>query len=149
MATAPAQTLQQIETNRAAALDAAQAEEQAIISRHATQTQPPAIANSPVPNEAVSPSPMPATRKRGFFSHILHPFGQSSRSAVTEQRQMQPIAPAYSGKNNSGFTPITPPSPPVSPEQDAQLQALLEKYKADQITPEQYQSERAAIVGPR
>lgn len=48
-----------------------------------------------------------------------------------------------------GFAPIQAPPPPVSPDQEAQLHALLEKYQADQITPDEYQAQRAAIIGPR
>jgi hypothetical protein len=52
----------------------------------------------------------------------------------------------WPGKN-LGFKPIEPPPPPVTPEQEAQLHALLQQYLANQITPEQYQAERAKILG--
>jgi hypothetical protein len=48
---------------------------------------------------------------------------------------------------NLGLTPIQPPPPPVSAEQQQQLQQLLQRYEADQITPEEYQAERAKIMG--
>ena len=59
-----------------------------------------------------------------------------------------------SPKNNSaaipgpqlGLKPIVAPPLPISATQQAQLQALLEKYEADAITPEQYQAERAKIL---
>lgn len=130
--------------------NSAQAQEQAIISQHTAQTAPQTVNVAPVPSEtSESSAQTPAPQKHGFFSHILHPFGEGNRSAVTEQRQMTHAAPQSSAKNNSGFAPVEPPPLPVSSEQEAQLQALLEKYKANQITPEQYQSERAAIIGPR
>jgi hypothetical protein len=38
------------------------------------------------------------------------------------------------------------PPPPVSAEKVQKLDALLQQYKADQITPEQYHEERAKIL---
>jgi len=38
------------------------------------------------------------------------------------------------------------PPLPISPSKEAQLQSLLQQYKSDQITPEQYQIERAKIL---
>ena len=35
---------------------------------------------------------------------------------------------------------------PISATKQEQLQALLVKYKADQITPDEYQTQRAAIL---
>lgn len=46
-----------------------------------------------------------------------------------------------------GLTPIQPPPAPVTAEQQQQLHALLQRYEADQITPEEYQAERAKIMG--
>ena len=45
-----------------------------------------------------------------------------------------------------GLQPIQTPPPPISAAKEAQLQALLERYKADQITPQQYHTERARIL---
>jgi hypothetical protein len=42
--------------------------------------------------------------------------------------------------------PIDVPPPPVSAKKEAELQALLAKYMADQVTPEEYQKARAAIL---
>jgi hypothetical protein len=45
--------------------------------------------------------------------------------------------------------PINAPALPISTTKGQRLQALLALYKADQITPEQYQKQRAAILaGP-
>ncbi len=44
------------------------------------------------------------------------------------------------------YIPLVPPPPPVSAAQQAQLDDLLTRYKADQITSEQYFSERAKIM---
>ena len=54
----------------------------------------------------------------------------------------------YPGKE-LGLKPIVAPPLPISPAKQAQLQGLLERYKADEITPEQYHTERAKILaGP-
>jgi hypothetical protein len=45
-----------------------------------------------------------------------------------------------------GLKPIEAPLLPVSATQQAQLQALLAKYKANQITPEEYHNQRAEIL---
>jgi hypothetical protein len=45
-----------------------------------------------------------------------------------------------------GLKPINSPLLPITTTQQAQLQALLAKYKANQITPVEYQRQRAAIL---
>jgi hypothetical protein len=45
-----------------------------------------------------------------------------------------------------GLRPIEAPPLPISAAKEAQLRALLERYQADQITPEQYHAERAKIL---
>ena len=45
-----------------------------------------------------------------------------------------------------GFNPIEAPPLPVSAQKQAELQALLAKYMADQVSPEEYQKQRAAIL---
>jgi hypothetical protein len=45
-----------------------------------------------------------------------------------------------------GLKPIEAPALPVSAAKEAQLKALLGKYKADQITPVEYQKQRAEIL---
>jgi hypothetical protein len=42
--------------------------------------------------------------------------------------------------------PIESPLLPISAAKEAQLQALLAKYKADQISPEEYHNRRAEIL---
>jgi hypothetical protein len=51
----------------------------------------------------------------------------------------------YPGKE-PGLKPIQAPPPSISAAKETQLQALLERYKIDQITPEQYHTERAKIL---
>ena len=42
--------------------------------------------------------------------------------------------------------PLESPPLPISADKEQRLQELLKKYKADQLTPEQYQTERAKIL---
>ncbi len=42
--------------------------------------------------------------------------------------------------------PIVAPALPISMTKEQRLQALLAQYKSDQITPEQYHTQRAAIL---
>jgi hypothetical protein len=61
----------------------------------------------------------------------------------------KPLNPAdvnYSGKA-LGLKPIEAPALPVSAEVQSRLQELDAKYKAGQITPEEYHARRAAILG--
>ena len=51
----------------------------------------------------------------------------------------------YPGKE-LGLKPIVAPPLPISAAKEARLQALLEQYKADQITPKEYHDQRAAIL---
>jgi hypothetical protein len=59
-------------------------------------------------------------------------------------------AAAMKANSNAGknlvMQPILAPPLPISPGQQMQLDALLTKYKANQITPEEYQKQRAAIL---
>jgi len=48
--------------------------------------------------------------------------------------------------NQLGLKPIESPLLPISASQHAQLDALLAKYKANEITPEEYHKQRAAIL---
>jgi len=51
----------------------------------------------------------------------------------------------FSGKD-LGLKPIEAPALPITSAKEAQLQALLAKYKADQITSGEYQKQRAEIL---
>jgi hypothetical protein len=51
----------------------------------------------------------------------------------------------YAGKT-LGLKPVEAPPLPVSAKTEAKLKALLARYMADQISPSEYQKERAAIL---
>jgi len=67
---------------------------------------------------------------------------------MTQPAAMSPpsqVNANYPGKE-LGLKPIVAPPLPISVGKEAQLRALLARYKADQITPEQYQTARAKIL---
>ena len=68
-----------------------------------------------------------------------------AKAKAEKNKPAQPAAKAQ-GKKPTVQPPEAPPLP-ISAEQEQRLQELLQKYKADQITPEQYQTERARILG--
>ena len=59
--------------------------------------------------------------------------------------QSNQINATFPGKE-LGLKPIESPLLPISAAKEAQLQALLAKYKADQISPEEYHNRRAEIL---
>ena len=73
---------------------------------------------------------------------------QSDAKAAAEKAKLKEAQnkPAeYPGKE-FGFKPIEPPPLPYSAAKQEQLDDLLTKYKADQISSEEYQKQRAAIL---
>ena len=72
----------------------------------------------------------------------------NDKSTAKEAQPAKPVATVYPGKA-LGFNPIEAPPPPVSAEQEAALRALLARYMANEVTPDQYQAERKKILaGP-
>lgn len=75
--------------------------------------------------------------------------GQSSTNWAATPTPAPSPGPAsgtdYAGKD-LGMPPVAAPALPISADKQARLQALLLKYKADQLTPEEYHQQRAAIL---
>jgi hypothetical protein len=116
---------------------------------------------------------MPSSSGNGFFVPVPPPSGSSITpgaapeeslppSTTTEPSAAQTPAPAViqsvptepSQNNNSaaipasqlGLQPMVAPPLPISTMQQAQLQALLEKYENNAVSAEDYQNERAKIL---
>jgi hypothetical protein len=106
----------------------------------APEVQPAAPA--PVEPEVVMPVAPPAPV---VTTPMPEPPTESVRQNYMPVQRLPSRAMNYPGKK-FGFKPIEPPPSPVSAEKEAALQALLDQYKADQITPEQYQVQRAEIL---
>jgi hypothetical protein len=66
--------------------------------------------------------------------------------------EAKPVAEKPAKKNVKGtaaFPQIQGPPPSVSADKEQRLQELLRKYKADQVTPEEYHQQRAKILAER
>jgi len=131
---------------------------------------PPATTTMPATSPAVAPArtPAPATSSsdHGLFAPVPPPSGsgpegmmsQATQPSTNVQTPPPPVAPqkstftapppnaASNAGKELGLKPIVAPALPISSTQQAELQALLEKYDANAITPEQYQAERAKIL---
>ncbi len=95
-----------------------------------------------------------------------NPAQAEARAALEKQFQSmtpsQPIATVHSpvapkpkaaattntvaAVNKPGLKPIVAPALPISAAKQAQLDTLLDLYKADRISPTEYQKNRAAIL---
>jgi hypothetical protein len=72
-----------------------------------------------------------------------------ARESVRQRMQSITYAEPTSTAGNSpalNFPPLEGPPLPISSSQHQRLYELLQRYKADQVTPEQYQAERAKIL---
>jgi hypothetical protein len=96
---------------------------------------PPPTETKPAP--AITPAAAPVPQSPAPPARIKVKPGVMS---ATNQ-----INAIYTGKE-LGLRPIESPLLPVSAAQQAQLQTLLAKYKANQITPEEYYKQRAEIL---
>jgi len=78
--------------------------------------------------------------------------GQAGARAAGDQKQAGRPAEAANAASTgvaSAPLPFEPPKSPLTPEQQARLRELLEDYKTDRITPEEYHRERARILKER
>jgi hypothetical protein len=72
-----------------------------------------------------------------------------AREAVRQRTQSIAFAETTSLAGNPStvnFPPLVGPPLPISSDKQQRLYDLLQRYKADQVTPEQYQAERAKIL---
>ncbi len=98
------------------------------------------------------------------FSAVPAPSGQDAKideSRAALRNQMRSIAEQEAVVKPAGEKAVATPAPlkglgqyekleapavPFSPEQQQKLSELLRKYRADEISPEQYHAERARII---
>jgi len=72
-----------------------------------------------------------------------------AREAVRQRMSSITYAEPTSRGGNApamNFQPLEGPPLPISSEKQQRLSELLQRYRADQVTPEQYQAERAKIL---
>jgi len=92
---------------------------------------------------AVAPAVSPAPQTKPAAVSPVNPAPPAVKPAVMSPPAQ--INATYPGKE-LGLKPIVAPPLPISAAKEAQLQGLLAQYKADQITPAEYHSQRAAIL---
>jgi hypothetical protein len=72
---------------------------------------------------------------------------EAEAKAKAEQSKPAPTAPkAQADKKAPAFKPIERPSLSIAADKEQRLTELLQKYKAEEIAPEQYHKERAKIL---
>ena len=92
-----------------------------------------------------------AMGKSGGFSEVPPP--SNTGNATPVQLQVAPTKASASANLSpkapqpGEYKPLVAPPSPINAAKAAKLAELLEKYRADQITPDQYHAERAKILG--
>ncbi len=77
---------------------------------------------------------------------------QAAKAAAAKAKADQAAAKTKKEINSAdvgkdiGLQPIAAPALPIAASKEARLQALLEKYQSDQLSPEDYHKQRAAIL---
>jgi hypothetical protein len=109
---------------------------------------------SAAPTEVV---PVPAEKSDSVFSEVPtgndNPAAEKQRAAMRQTIVADSTAPAGTPTPAPGTTAMVASQPaipsPFSSAQQERLAALLQQYKAEQITPQEYHKQRAAIIaGP-
>lgn len=95
--------------------------------------------------EAQAPRSQPEEPVR-TTQHIQHVQAQPVTQPRTTSAPPPPSRPERPVASKS-FPPLTGPESPLSMDKQQRLAELLRKYRADEITPEQYHAERARILG--
>ena len=86
----------------------------------------------PAPEITETPQQQMQRQQRSAKRRTFSPF-QSQKTPVVQV-------------DNYGFAPIQAPAAPVSSDKEVALRALLAKYRADELSPAEYQAERARII---
>jgi translation initiation factor IF-2 len=96
---------------------------------------------APEPIAAIPPQADPALidKARDSMRKKLAEFPPGQEAEVSMPSGSAP-------KPKSGLKPLEPPALGISAEKQQRLSALLQRYKSDQITPEQYHAERAKVL---
>jgi hypothetical protein len=121
----------------------------------ATPSTPAPVATRPVPTSPARPAPTPQ------FEELPTTATQSSSTvaAANERLQAERAAQAEAAakpraekkqkkarKPSQGFQPMQGPGANISMAKQQQLNDLLRRYQADEVTPAQYHQERAKIL---
>jgi hypothetical protein len=118
---------------------------------NAPEVVAPVVVQPSQPAEATPTIPPPAETKPAASVPVAAPVIVAPMAVSSS-----PVKPGVTSPTNVinaniptkelGLKAIEPPLVPVSTAQEAQLLNLLEKYKANQISPEEYHQRRAEIL---
>ncbi len=137
-ATNPGPGTEAVQTTPATSDAEAQAKAKAALEQKMSEMNQPNWATPPV-----NPAAVPAPKTQPVAVTPVKPVPSTVKpEAMTPPSQINANFP---GKE-LGLQPIQAPPLPISAAKEAQLQGLLQRYKTDQITPEQYHTERAKIL---
>jgi len=100
-----------------------------------------AAANARKDSSQEANAPKVASSQSGQAAEIEPQPGKKSMSTAPE-----PKAPKVKRARPSPFPDIGGPDSPLSIEKQRSLKVLLDRYKADEITPEEYHAQRAKIL---
>lgn len=99
---------------------------------------------------ATTTAPTPTVDKGDnvVMTPINHKPAKAKKDAAkqTAKQKKAEVTAAKAGTNDAGIKPITAPAQPIPLSKEDKLNQLLARYKADQITPEEYHAQRAAII---
>ena len=115
--------------------------------RMAEPVAAPAMGTAPS-EEQVSTPAIAVEDYGALFQALRTQQGGTSMPASTTMVSIPPPSnsPRLTPTQSPEFTPLQAPALPISATKEQRLQALLVQYKADQITPQQYHTQRAAIL---
>lgn len=114
---------------------------------------PTPTVKSAAPTEVV---PVPAEKSDSVFSEVPtgndNPAAEKQRAAMRQSIAANPAPPTPAGAPAPapGTTAMVASQPAIpsafNSSQQERLAALLQQYKADQVTPQEYHKQRAAII---
>ena len=103
----------------------------------APATPPPAA-----PAAVAAPTATATDSETDALRQAMHDRMAQSKTAEPVATNVKPPTKTQA----SNYAPLTPPASPLTATKEQRLQALLDQYKADQITPEEYHKQRAKII---
>ncbi len=113
-------------------------------SFHVLQTPHQEIQNPPM--QWTKSATAPAVKMSPAAATVVKKSTVSSTSATAPKIKMSAPTTDKPIIGNTEFAPIVAPVLPIAGDKQQKLLDLLAKYKADQISPEEYHRQRAAII---
>jgi hypothetical protein len=95
----------------------------------------------PATNTAAKPAVVAPAEKTAVMTPV-----NGEAKAQKEAAKKAAVKAALAASAAPEMKPIVAPASPISASKEQRLQELLAKYKADQVSPNEYQIQRAAIL---